>query len=109
MINHQFEVVDIHGRLGLVTIRGGDVNHLEVKFPKFLRHTAETDLDTTGDDWLRIGKGSTDGLAWLRDFLQRQVDSGVIRPYQEVTGGHVLVHANPRQPWDRDPGQSRPA
>ena len=108
MINHQFEVVDIQGRLGLVTIRGGDVNHLEVKFPKFLRHTAETDLDTTGDDWLRIGKGSTDGLAWLRDFLQRQVDAGVIRPYHEVTGGRVLVHANPRKPWDRDPGQFRP-
>jgi hypothetical protein len=32
----------------------------------------------------------------------------IVRSHQEVTGGHVLVHSHPRQPWDRDPNQSRP-
>jgi hypothetical protein len=108
MINHQFEVVDIQGRVGLVTIRGGDLNHLEAKFPDFLRRAAEADLGASRMSWLRIGKGSTDGLAWLRDFLQRQTTAGVLRSHQEVTGGHVLVYSHPRQPWERDPSQSRP-
>lgn len=108
MVNHQFEVVDIQGHLGLVTLRGGDANHLEAKFPDFLRDTAQADLNGEASaTWLRIGKGSTDGLAWLREFLQRGIDDGQLSSFNEVTGGHVLVHTNPRQPWERDPAQYR--
>ncbi len=103
MVNHQYEVVDIQGHLGLVTLRGGDLNHCEVRLPAFLRKAAEADLGPGRGDWLRIGKGSTDGLAWLRDFLDRQVEAGYLRAYHEVTGAKVYVHRHPRQPWDRFP------
>ena len=107
MVNHQFEVVDIQGRQGLVTLRGGDLNHCEVRLPPFLVKAAEADLGTKGRGWIRIGKGSTDGLAWLGEFLERQRDGGFIHGFEEVTGGHVHVHSNPRQPWERDPELAR--
>ncbi|HBB41097.1 MAG: hypothetical protein COW73_03975 [Nitrospirae bacterium CG18_big_fil_WC_8_21_14_2_50_70_55] len=107
MVNHQFEVVDVQGRQSLVTLRGGDLNHCEVHLPTFLVKAAEADLTLKPAPWMRIGKGSTDGLAWLRDFFQRQQAAGFIHGFTEVTGGQVVVHRNPRQPWERDPELAR--